>query len=392
MVATIPLVKIRLLTFALVGMLVFTILIILAPRSSYIYLGRLQFLGTVLALITMSLGAVLVHLTGKRLERLASVAQAIGQGQYATRTTDVHNDAIGQLGRSINQMAADIQQAVSRLEQQQQDLSSAYHTVQLQAQDLECVNRRLLALDRQRSEFIATVSHELRTPLNAIIGFSSVLLKSRSNDRDKRFLEKIHRNGRHLLGLINNILELARTETGKIQPIYHLIDPVSLLREVVEMLLPQAEAKQLYLQLYLGTPPAEISSDGNKLEQVLVNLIGNAIKFTPHGGVSIFLDTTLDHQLQIDIQDTGIGINGDEIHWIFEPFRQVDSGTDRRYEGTGLGLTIARNLVKLLNGEVSVESQLGKGSVFRVRLPLMATEDQYPALPTTFSIEDRIPT
>lgn len=392
MVATIPLVKIRLLTCLLASMLLLMVVILLAPESTYAKLGVLQTLSTLLALIMLGAGTVLIHLTGKRLARLATIAEAIGQGQYATRSTDIQNDAIGQLGKAINHMAAEIQNAVNRLERQQLDLTDAYHTVQLQAQDLELINHQLLELDHQRTEFIATVSHELRTPLNSIIGFSGVLQKNpqqRLSNRDLEYLGKINRNGKHLLGLINNILELAKTETGKLHPVIRPLDPVRLVSEVVEMLQPQASAKQLYLELDIDQPPGEISSDADKFEQILVNLIGNAIKFTHQGGVTIYLDTTADHHLQIDIEDTGIGIAEEQLHFIFEPFRQADSGINRRYEGTGLGLTIARNLVTLLNGTITVDSHPGVGSRFRMRLPLIPANSEPPKLPTTFSITDR---
>jgi len=391
-VATIPLVKIRLLTCLLASMLLLMVVILLAPESTYAKLGVLQTLSTLLALIMLGAGTVLIHLTGKRLARLATIAESIGQGQYATRSTDIQNDAIGQLGKAINHMAAEIQNAVNRLERQQLDLTDAYHTVQLQAQDLELINHQLLELDHQRTEFIATVSHELRTPLNSIIGFSGVLqknLQQRLSNRDLEYLGKINRNGKHLLGLINNILELAKTETGKLHPVIRPLDPVRLVSEVVEMLQPQASAKQLYLELDIDQPPGEISSDADKFEQILVNLIGNAIKFTHQGGVTIYLDTTADHHLQIDIEDTGIGIAEEQLHFIFEPFRQADSGINRRYEGTGLGLTIARNLVTLLNGTITVDSHPGVGSRFRMRLPLIPANSEPPKLPTTFSITDR---
>ena len=392
MVATIPLVKIRLLTCLLASMLLLMVVILLAPESTYAKLGVLQTLSTLLALIMLGAGTVLIHLTGKRLARLATIAESIGQGQYATRSTDIQNDAIGQLGKAINHMAAEIQNAVNRLERQQLDLTDAYHTVQLQARDLELINHQLLELDHQRTEFIATVSHELRTPLNSIIGFSGVLqknLQQRLSNRDLEYLGKINRNGKHLLGLINNILELAKTETGKLHPVIRPLDPVRLVSEVVEMLQPQASAKQLYLELDIDQPPGEISSDADKFEQILVNLIGNAIKFTHQGGVTIYLDTTADHHLQIDIEDTGIGIAEEQLHFIFEPFRQADSGINRRYEGTGLGLTIARNLVTLLNGTITVDSHPGVGSRFRMRLPLIPANSEPPKLPTTFSITDR---
>lgn len=394
MLATIPLVKIQLLSYVLIGILLIMMLILLAPDFAHAYLGLLRILGILLALVMLSLGTILIHLTGKRLARLAAVAEAIGQGQYDTRTTDIHDDAIGQLGKAINRMAAEIQGAVSRLEKQQRDLASAYHMVQMQAQDFEVINRQLLELDHQRTEFIATVSHELRTPLNSIIGFSSVLRRSCQQhlvQRDLNYLEKIHRNGKHLLGLINNILELAKTENGKLQPVVRMLDPRRLVSEVVEMLEPQALEKQLYLHLEVGDVPEEIASDADKLEQILVNLLGNAIKFTHEGGVTVHLYSVRANYLALDIEDTGIGIADEQLQFIFEPFRQADSGINRRYDGSGLGLTIARNLVNLLDGSITVESQPGVGSRFRIRLPVVGKSTDFPRLPTTFSITDRNP-
>ncbi|HXH02100.1 MAG TPA: response regulator [Candidatus Competibacteraceae bacterium] len=248
-----------------------------------------------------------------------------------------------------------------------------YKTVQQQALRLEQANQELLEADRLRSEFVANMSHELRTPLNSIIGFSSVLLKNREgtlNDKDLGYIERINRNGKHLLGLINDILDLSKIEAGRMELEFRPLSLAALARETVDMLHAQAEARHLKLALEVEAELPEIETDGDKLRQVLINLIGNALKFTEQGGVTVALRRVGDEAVALDVRDTGIGIPAEKLDLIFEPFRQADSGTTRKYGGTGLGLTITRSIVEMLGGRIGVQSRLGEGSTFTVLLPL----------------------
>lgn len=257
-----------------------------------------------------------------------------------------------------------------------------YKTVQQQALQLEQANMELLEADHLRSEFVANMSHELRTPLNSIIGFSGLLMKNRGGNlvaTDLSYAEKINRNGKHLLNLINDILDLSKIEAGRMEL---QIGPTRidvLTKEVVDMLRPQADERNLSLTFEAAGEISMFETDGEKLKRVLINLLGNAIKFTHKGGVKVRLSPQGGHRLNIEVNDSGIGIPQDKLETIFQPFRQVDSSTSREYGGTGLGLTITRSIVEMLRGEISVSSKTGEGSTFTVSLPLSGDAARQPA-------------
>ena len=249
-----------------------------------------------------------------------------------------------------------------------------YRSVQKQSVQLEDANRELMDADRQKSEFVANMSHELRTPLNSIIGFSGILQKNRKNNltpADLTRIEKINRNGRHLLNLINDILDLSKIEAGRMDIAIEDADLVPVLKEVAEMLQPQADAKKLTLKCEISEPVIKLETDSHKLKQVLINMLGNAIKFTKEGTVTLraeVLDPAT-RKIQIQVIDMGIGIQKDKLEKVFEAFSQADSSTSREFGGTGLGLTISRTIIKLLGGTLNVESEFGKGSTFTVLFP-----------------------
>lgn len=224
-----------------------------------------------------------------------------------------------------------------------------------------------LAKDR----FLATMSHELRTPLNSIIGFSNVLLKNKAGNLGSKeidYLARILENGKSLLTLINGILDLSKVEAGKMELDMSGVD----LKELIEGVLAKSEGqiggKALLLEASIPDTLAPVHTDRAKLEQVLFNLLGNAIKFTDSGKVSVIVDMEPQtcSPVRINIADTGIGIPGDKVELIFEPFVQADTTTSRKYGGTGLGLAISRSLLKLLGFDLEVKSVPGTGSVFSI--------------------------
>ena len=223
--------------------------------------------------------------------------------------------------------------------------------------------------NRAKSEFLANMSHELRTPLNSIIGFTGILkdgMAGEINEEQKRQLEMVYGSARHLLDLINDILDLSKVEAGKVELVLEEFELMPLLEEVRAMMEPLADAKGLALHL-AGFVPERLHSDRGKLRQVLVNLLGNAIKFTERGSVALICQQR-QQDILFEVTDTGIGLSKADLDRIFGAFEQVDGRSDREYEGTGLGLAISRRFVEMLGGSISVRSRPGEGSTFQVRL------------------------
>ncbi|MFO0863425.1 MAG: ATP-binding protein [Gemmataceae bacterium] len=228
--------------------------------------------------------------------------------------------------------------------------------------------------NRIKSEFLANMSHELRTPLNSVIGFANILLKNKAGNlrpQDLDYLQRIRNNGQHLLGLINQVLDLSKVEAGRMEAEVASVDLTHLIRETLGELTGQAAAKNILLQgdVPIGLPPLE--TDAEKLKQVVINLVGNALKFTEKGSVSVRVRMDPDHpeSTLIEVADTGIGIPEDKLETIFEAFRQAETSTARKFGGTGLGLTISRAICRLLGGDLTVSSTFGEGTTFQVRLP-----------------------
>ncbi|HMX12031.1 MAG TPA: CHASE domain-containing protein, partial [Burkholderiaceae bacterium] len=233
------------------------------------------------------------------------------------------------------------------------------------------------AASAAKSAFLATMSHEMRTPLNALIGLSHLLEGTPLDTEQRDFLTKIQLAGRSLLGVINAVLDLAKIEAGEMPLEQQPFELRALLDEVAALLGPQATAKQLALGVHLSPAlPAWVLGDAGRLRQILVNLIGNAIKFTERGRVDLSAEPTRDSQdrtlLRFAVRDTGIGIGAEDQARLFQPFVQADASTTRRFGGTGLGLSIVRHLAQMMGGDTGVNSRPGEGSEFWVTLPLDA--------------------
>ena len=239
---------------------------------------------------------------------------------------------------------------------------------------LESANQRLRDVNRLKDEFLANMSHELRTPLNAVMGYTALLLKGLDGPlqpAQEESLRVVHQSASHLLQLINGLLDLAKIEAGRMEVLAEEFDLVPLLHEVVQHLRPEARGKPLQLELKLPGHPVPVYLDRLKLRQALLNIVGNAIKFTEQGVVEVRLleDESAAQRLRIEIEDTGAGIRTEDLPKLFEDFRQLDGSATRKHGGTGLGLSISRKLVRLMSGELEVESVFGRGSTFRFILP-----------------------
>jgi signal transduction histidine kinase len=227
---------------------------------------------------------------------------------------------------------------------------------------------RAEAENRSKSEFLAHLSHELRTPLSAILGFTELLMNSQQTEDNLAQIGVIHRNGKHLLGLLNDILDLSKIEAGKLDLTIQSIELMPFLADIYSLMLTAATDKNLSLNFVAKSPlPEIIYSDPTRLRQVLLNLIGNAIKFTHEGKVELLIDTQLineKHKIIFNVQDSGIGISKNNVKTIFEPFVQIKNARIQTRTGSGLGLTISRQLVEHMGGQISVTSQENIGSSF----------------------------
>lgn len=242
--------------------------------------------------------------------------------------------------------------------------------------ELAIARDRAQAADRVKSAFLATMSHELRTPLNSIIGFTGILLQQLPgslNSEQTRQLEMVRNSSQHLLSLINDILDISRIEADELILAEETFAVARSIDRVVDSLRPMAERKDIDLNTHYACAPGLRIGDARRFEQVLLNLIGNAVKFTDSGAVSIEIDTRTgeDHDpIVIAIHDSGIGIREEDMRNLFKPFRQVDSTLSRKHEGTGLGLVICQRLTELMGGDIEVSSRWGVGTTFTLTLPL----------------------
>lgn len=225
---------------------------------------------------------------------------------------------------------------------------------------------------RMKSEFLANMSHELRTPLNGIIGFSEFLVDEKPgalNAKQKEYLGDILNSARHLLQLINDVLDLSKVEAGKMELSPETFSLTKAIEEITSTVSPLAKKKNIRVSRVISPPLEQVTLDQQRFKQVLYNLLSNAVKFTEVGNVDILVDALDANRFRIRVKDTGIGIKPENMNRLFKEFEQLDSGTSRKYGGTGLGLSLTRRIVELLEGDITVESEDGKGSTFTVVLP-----------------------
>ncbi len=320
-------------------------------------------LGTTLAILLSSY-AIVRYLVVRPVRHLKSVADAIAAGQLNLRSEIQTGDEFEDFSEAFNRMLRNLTEAQMR----NRDLIA---TLARQIDQFGSLNMALNESNRLKGDFLSTMSHELRTPLNSIIGFSEVLVADGTlTGKQSRYAGNIMTSGQHLLVLINDILDLAKLEAGKLRLRVDELALPELCEQAAAMFRPAAEKKGIELRVTAAAnAPGEVQQDGGKLRQVLANLISNAIKFTPDGGRVTVSGAAENGTLTVCVADTGVGIAPAEQTSIFDKFRQASNPLTREQGGTGLGLSIVRELCKLLGGDVTLHSDLGRGTSFTVTVP-----------------------
>ncbi|WP_372614562.1 ATP-binding protein [Halomonas sp.] len=285
---------------------------------------------------------------------------------------------VNQLSEQFAQSRQDVQR---QIEQTTAELQESMETIEVQNIELDMAHRRALQANRVKSEFLANMSHEIRTPLNGIIGFCRLLGRSRLEERQREWLDHVHRACDNLLMLVNDVLDFSKLEAGRLELEHLPVDMVALVDEVLGLQAPDAHSKGLHLlgRVY-DDVPTTLNGDPLRIRQVLTNLVNNAIKFTESGEVIVRVMVEQAEPgrvtLRISVSDTGIGLSRENCQRLFQAFRQGAPSHPREFGGTGLGLTICRQLLEQMGGTIEVESQLDRGSTFTLTLPLGGDEDQ----------------
>jgi signal transduction histidine kinase len=301
----------------------------------------------VMIAVVIAIAIWMANLLSVRITEMGGGIRRFQEGDLSFRLPVHGADEMAELSKSFNHMATEVQQSFERLEEGRRAAEEA---------------------NRMKSEFLANMSHELRTPLNGILGFAELLEMEIENPEQRAYAQTIRSSGEHLLALVTDVLDLAKIEAGRMDFHPSDVELPALLDEVIAMQMGHAQTKQLQLELERDGLPATVFADGSRLRQVLLNLISNALKFTKEGTVTVRSQTE-GERVRISVQDTGVGIKEEDLQLIFEKFRQSDSFTTRSQQGSGLGLTLAKELIEGMGGEIGVTSAPGVGSTFYVLLP-----------------------
>jgi len=346
-----------------------------AQFENYAALAAALSCGAILAMLVFYL--VTQRLLLSPVRKLRRLAEQVTTGDIHARAKIETGDEFEELGDAFNDM-------LGHLHTTQEELRKTNRSLDTRLGELAQTNVALFESNKLKSEFIANVSHELRTPLVSIIGFAELLVESgdspKTRERILRYSNNILTSGRMLLEIINDLLDLAKIEAGKLE--LHIVecDVEQLCGALIDFLTPLADKKRINLSLECADATI-MHTDAGRLKQILYNLLSNAVKFTPEeGSVQLEVASRAGDMVAFAVHDTGPGIPPDRVEIIFEKFRQIDSSHTREYEGTGLGLAITRELATLLGGNVSLESRPGEGCTFTVTLPVNAPTEPIPSL------------
>ncbi|NJM05496.1 HAMP domain-containing protein [Candidatus Gracilibacteria bacterium] len=339
---------------------------------------------TVLALIiSAGIGFILSGRIANRLGRLTFATVEVANGNLGRSVTDDTHDEVGTLAGNFNRMVDSLREQRSTLQQRNLELEDSLRRQQQLMADLvrqrqaeeEALRAQAAAeaASQAKSMFLATMSHELRTPMNAVLGYAQLLrlnAAARGNDEVIPQLDRILAAGRHLTTIINNVLDFSKIEQGKIDLDIVEFSISTLIDEVDGIIVPLVARNQNRLTILCPPDIGSMQADQTKVRQILFNLLSNAAKFTREGRITLRVWTSADSEyILFEVIDTGIGIPAEKLDRLFTPFTQVDSSVTRRFEGTGLGLALSRQLCRVMGGDISVTSAVGAGSTFTVVLP-----------------------
>ena len=328
--------------------------------------GAAAILAAVLAVLVFYL--ITTKLILSPVKKLRHLAERVAGGDLSLRSELRTGDEFEELAAAFNDMLA-------TLNHSQEELRRINVSLDTRLGEVAQANVALFEANKIKSEFLASVSHELRTPLTSIIGFAELLANhpAAGDDRAARYLHHILSSARMLLELINDLLDLAKIEAGKMELRIDKVSLTDICQNLIDFIRPLADKKQLQLTLTLPESVPMLDSDGGKIQQILYNLLANALKFTPAGGrVGLSVEPLDRDRVRINVSDTGPGIPPDKQGAVFEKFQQMDASVTREHGGTGLGLPISKELTVMLGGAISLQSQPGAGSKFSVILPLEA--------------------
>ncbi|MFN7710691.1 MAG: sensor histidine kinase [Holosporales bacterium] len=331
----------------------------------------------IMAVVMATLYGVLIMVVANPLQHMLETIQRITQGDLHKRLDAPATREFSELAVAFNKMTSDLSLHTEKLEERSKAL-------EVTVEALEAAKDLAESANQTKSQFLATISHELRTPLNAIIGYGEMLaedLDTMSRDEVVSDLNKITTSGKHLLSLINDVLDVSKLEAGKMSIYLESVNLYEVVREVTTMTRPCIEKNGNVLEVSLPPDLPQMTTDVTKLRQIMANLLTNAGKFTAQGKIHLSMAIKTRNEesfIEISVKDTGIGMNKEQVDRIFQAFTQADTSTTRRFGGFGLGLTITKEYCHLLAGTIHVLSEPGMGAEFIVHLPLLSTTHKSP--------------